>query len=47
MVAVNPYRRWRRAIHVAGVAMVCLLTAAVLGTLLLVVIQVFTNGRTV
>ncbi len=30
MVAVDPYRRWRKAVYVAGVAVVCLFTAAVL-----------------
>ncbi|GIE87329.1 hypothetical protein [Actinoplanes regularis] len=30
MVVADPYRRWRRAVYYAGVAVVCLLTAAVL-----------------
>lgn len=46
MAAVDPYRRWRKGVHYAGVVVVCLLTLAVLVTLAACLIGVFTNGRT-
>ncbi|MFI1993852.1 hypothetical protein [Actinoplanes sp. NPDC020271] len=46
MPAVDPYRRWRRGVHYAGVVVVCLLTLTVLLSLAACLIGAFTNGRT-
>ncbi|GAA2846253.1 hypothetical protein Acy02nite_48130 [Actinoplanes cyaneus] len=46
MAVVDPYRRWRKGVHYAGVVVVCLLTLAVLVSLVACLVGVFTNGRT-
>ena len=43
MVAVDPYRRWRRATFFAGAAVVCLLTAASLLFLIYLLVGFFSS----
>ncbi|WP_436525431.1 hypothetical protein [Actinoplanes sp. HUAS TT8] len=45
MVGFDPYRRWRKGVHYAGVVVVGLLTLVVLLALLAVLVGIFTNGR--
>lgn len=44
---LDPYRRWRAAVHIAGAVVVCLLAAAILISLILCVLGMFLDvGRT-